>query len=138
MAVHTVVLHQAVWSGPNNTALKPYPRPGITAAYLAMRLFEHTLGSVIACETTPYGALTGPTCALIYCTLAPQHEAELLHTLLPTFQHDPALKRAVYNKDITYHCMPLPDVELSHPFNEAEFNALYAKVYAQYAVYGMV
>lgn len=136
MAVQMVLLNQAVWSGMNGEIITTYPRTGVDGIFLAMKTFKHTTGAVVAVEKNSKGAVIGPACAAIYCAIAPFDAKELLELAATEFDREPHLRAAVKGKNIFFRSLQFPGFELSHPFEENEFNALYGEIYMKYAMAG--
>mgnify|MGYP001158801570 CR=1 FL=1 len=136
MAAQIVLLHQAVWSGMNGEIITTYPRPGVDGVFLAMQTFKHTTGTVVALEKNEKGQVVGVVCAAIYCATVPFDPEELLVLAAAEFKREPHLNAAITGKNISLRSLLFADFELSHPFNEDEFSALYVEIYMKYAVAG--
>ncbi|OAG75969.1 hypothetical protein Amal_01739 [Acetobacter malorum] len=136
MAVQMVLLHQAVWSGMNGEIITTYPRTGVDEIFLAMRTFKHTTGAVVALEKNEKDQVTGVACAAIYCAIAPFDPKELLELASTEFEREPHLRASIAGKSIFFRSLQFPGFELTHPFDEKEFGALYAEIYMKYAVAG--
>lgn len=136
MAVQMVLLSQAVWSGRNGEMITTYPRTGVDGAFLAIRTFKHATGAVVALEKNEKDQVVGVACAAIYCAIAPFDPKELLEMAAGEFERESHLRVAISGKNIAFRSIRFHGFELSHPFDEEEFGALYAEIYMKYAVAG--
>ncbi|OUJ06654.1 hypothetical protein [Acetobacter malorum] len=113
-----------------------YPRTGVDEAFLAMQTFKHTNGAVVALEKNEKDQVTGVVCAAIYCAIAPFDPKELLELAATEFEREPHLRAAITGKSVFFRSLQFPGFELTYPFDEKEFGALYAEIYMKYAVAG--
>lgn len=136
MAVQMVFLNQAVWSGPNGEMVTTYPRTGVDEVFLAMRTFKHTTGAIVALQKNEKDQVSGVVCAAVYCAIAPYDPKELLDMAATEFQRENYLRAAIAGKKTFFRSLQFPGFELTYPFSEKEFGALYAEIYMKYAMAG--
>ncbi|MFS8371216.1 hypothetical protein [Acetobacter indonesiensis] len=136
MAVQMVFLNQAVWSGLNGEMVTTYPRTGVDEIFLAMRTFKHTTGAIVALQKNEKDQVTGVVCAAVYCAIAPYDPKELLDLAATEFDREKHLSAAIAGKDVFFRSLQFPGFELTYPFSEKEFGAVYAEIYMKYAMAG--